>query len=614
MNNNKVNINEAPQRTFNSRQEVYDCFMKQYKGKKSPAEIDQFATNFWKKLQREKKAGNASSTTVSGTTQKPKASLNRYIAPSPSGQTSSNVGKPEFGVKVEITGNGKKKVTLFGIDAKDISFLQDKLLQPDKKTPKPDLGINSLFIRNNFISFFLVPEKTADGKDDFSKPQSEFLGKGINQIQAALFASIGQNKNHSQEGVLQLKDSLAFKVDTMSSDEEAEFFAKGAESEIDMFTNYLNKVNDPETREALLLYSKIYGNAVYGHTLALSNVIRIKAINPNATFVLGPGQWAKYGRGIKANAKRYPLIGWVPTNTSSDGKSIDEKRAEAMKKFGHEMETYGEVGAAIQHAIDIEINRGSGYPLQFVGYDIADTYLFDPKKEDVLQSKPGAIGNIIYTLNKLAQDIENEKRAANGETIEGEDEMFKRTTSALNALKDLCEQRKINVNINTGTSDSSSLVDALISVYSSMATEKANVLKQSNVLKVAEDCTHLTLLMDGIALDQLKRFHHPLVYTKMEVAALAPMLKTVIQRVGHAIYEGAGDDFLSQLKATMKKIGMRVVSNDEVRNRLLNSGNMSVANQTVENTLSAKETIKESFNKWMNRINTSDISKSARII
>jgi hypothetical protein len=610
MKNNKITLNES---NFKSYQDALAWVQKKYPQYSLTKQQD-FANNIMNKQQRISGTPQASASVPKA---KPKASLNKY-GPKQKSSNDDNpdIGKPEFGITVDTTSNGKKKVTIYGIDATDRPFLQDKLLQPDKRTPKPGLGINSLFIKDNFISFFLVPEKTADGKDDFSRVQSEFLGKGVNQLQSALLASIGKNANHSQEGVMQLTDSISHRVDTMSPDEATAFFAKGAESEIDMFTNYLNKVNDPEIREALLLYSKIYGNAIYGHTLALSNVLRIKAINPDATFVLGAGQWGKYGRGIKANATRYPLIGWVSTGNISQT-DIDE----AMKKFGHENEKYGEVGVQVQHLVDIEASRGKGgYPITYIGFDIADTYLYDPKKEDVLQTKPNAVGNIVYTLNKLAQEVEDKNRAENGESIEGEDEMLKRTSSALNALKELCAQRKLNVSINSGASDSSSLVDSLISVYSSMATEKANVLRQTNIQKVAEDCTHLTLLMDGIALDQLNRFHHPLIYTQKEVAALAPMLKSVIQCVGRAIYEGVGDDFLSQLKAAMKKIGMRVVSSDDVRNRLLNSGNanasgsINVVNQTVENTISYKETIKENFGKWVNRINNSDVSKSTRIL
>ena len=93
--------------------------------------------------------------------------------------------------------------------------------------------------------------------------------------------------------------------------------------------------------------------------------------------------------GIKKGAKKYPM--WRIVNKYDPSKQdIDA----AKTKLGHELSQLGDLGVTVLEAIRIEAekeaNKGQKTVfLPYYGYDIADTYRFNPKEDNPLVTKPG---------------------------------------------------------------------------------------------------------------------------------------------------------------------------------------------------------------------------------
>jgi len=469
-----------------------------------------------------------------------------------------NEGKFNPYLEVEVTckdtNEGKKLVSFYGIKPNDMQSVLDRLLLPGSgmfRQVNPAKNVEKAWSKGGALFVIVSPDKIND-----------FLNSGAKSIQSALISS----GNYNNSGLLHLIDETASAMDSISKDEMNKMFDDARTSEVDMWMEYLNKVNDPETRKILELYSKIYGNTVYGHLLSLKNAMIIRNLNGEATFVLGKSTWAKFGRGIKQGAKKYPLWG----ASLKDNVSPSEIKA-AMDSLGHGLEEFGDLGVAVQQAVMIQAGnqgqKGKTYvPFRYIGYDIADTYLYNPKEEDPLTAKPNISSNVVYSLNALAKEAEAKKKAEAGETIQGDDEMKIKTEKALAEMQNICAEKGIKPVEGDGE-PSSKLATMLLDYYTNMLNNNKkiiNVLKPENISQYAQDAVQLTLIMDGIALDQLNRFRHSLVYTQKEAAALAPVIRYVTQKLGRSmVNEEIGGDFTSQYKAALKQLGIKIVK-DEV--------------------------------------------------
>ena len=478
----------------------------------------------------------------------------------------------EVSVSAKNTAEGDGKiVSFFGIKPADMPAVLNRLLLPGDgpfRKPNPLKNIVNAWAKGGTLFVKVAADKA-----------QAFLDTGLKSIVSALVKS----GNYDNDKIVHLEDEASFAVlGAMSKEEMNKLYADTDASVLDMWTQYLNNINDPEVRKALELYSKIYGKTIYGHALSLKNVMSIKAVDPNATFVLGKSTWASFGRGVKANAKKFPLWRFTTKHDASE-----QQIAAAQEALGHGLEEFGNLGVAVQNAIQIEAQKEANkkedlIPIRYIGYDISDTYLYDANEEDPLLSKPNMSSNVVYEINALAKEVEAEKAKKNGEGVDDEfnKEMLDRTDKAVGAMEKLCKDVKIDVDNIKGDPEAR-LVDMLMQYYLALVPQKANVLKAENVRQYAEDAVQLTLCMDNIALNQLNRFHHSLQYTQKEASALAPIIRKAVGAIGRALVEAGDDDFMAAFYRAMKKVGIELVSDEDELN-----------------------SIKESFNNYYNRINS----------
>lgn len=492
-------------------------------------------------------------------------------------------------VSVKPSQDGKSKIlSFYGMKNGDAAVVLDRLLLPGNgpfRKVNPLKNIEKAWSKGPVVHVMVAADKT-----------KEFLDSGMKSIVAALL----KTGSYDGDKILHLQDVADFQMNKLSNEEMKQLYQDAEVSVADLWTDYLNKVNDPETMRILKLYAEIYGNTIYGHALSLRNVMLIKAMASKygkaPTFVLGRSTWNKYGRDVKSGAKPYPLWRYISADKISQA-DYDKAMADAQNAIGQGGADYDELGVTVQNKIEIEANKQLSkgkklIPIKYLGYDIEDTYIIDKKQEDLLNSKPNISGNIQYKLNALAQEIEDKKKADNGEVIDpdGNAAMVARTSKAVAAVEELCAENGVTVT-NNGGSDENRLVEGLLSYYRTQITPKMNVLKPENVEQYAEDAVQLTLIMTDVALNALKRFRHSLVYTQKEATALAPVIRRAVSKIGNAIVsEAFGDNFMAQYQQALNKLGIKIV-NDEM--------SMADAQKPVTNM----NEMRNSFYSILNKIN-----------
>ena len=396
----------------------------------------------------------------------------------------------------------------------------------------------------------------------------DFMKTGLQSIMNALIVS----KNYDFD---RIKNIEHFIFDANPSKKELQDIANQSDADIlTMWTNYMNNLEDPETRAQLQLYAKIYGNTTYGHALSLQNVMAIRAQQANhtetPTFVLGKTKWKQYfNRAIKRGAKPYSLTMYLPKWKPKDA-DVEKLIPDVQKELGHDGTPFNELGSSVRDKIRMEAERraSANIPKEkmvYAGYDVSDTILVNTNEPDPLTSKPGIKGNVIYILNALAEELENQKNAENGNVIDPEsnEAMLNRTQKALDAVIAYCDNLGITIPQPSGNAEND-LTEALLAYYKTQATKKANVLTDKYINQYAEDATMFTYLLTNIGLNQLNRFHHSLTYTEKEVAALEPMMTKIASVIGNAIVqEGIGDTIHNKLMGIFQKLGIKVVPENE---------------------------------------------------
>lgn len=507
--------------------------------------------------------------------------------------------------KVEDTKDGNsKKISFWGLkDRQDAEDALNRIAEPGDslmgRKGLPNKNIKRAWYaatRSGVGLFVVVPKESA----------MDFINTGLKTIIFSFLAS----KKYDNEKILRLEDVVAHKIE--SSDSLSDKFKAMSDAEIsvaDLWQRYLNNINDPTTREALKLYSQIYSNTIYGHALSLGNVLRIRAINPDATFVVSESTWNSWGYGIKKGAKKYPM--WRVVNKYDPSqKDIDTAKA----KLGHELENLGDLGVAVKDAIFIEAqkeaNKGTKTIfLPYYGYDISDVYQYNPKETSPLMSKPNISSNVVYKLNALAQELEDKKQSNLGkENQELKDKVEKQYSISIDVMQKLCDRNSINVDsiINSDSSQQRKLVQLLKAYYeytinakseqkNTKNPNKINVLKPENVQKYIQDAIQLTLLMNNLPYNT-NDFTHSLEYTQNEAATLGPIIKVAAENIGKALVMNEsvfGDGWFGRAyKAALKKLGIKIVPNNDENN--------------TGNSMSPKmqmESIRNKFNDVLNRIN-----------
>lgn len=480
-----------------------------------------------------------------------------------------------------------KVINLYNIDTKSANEIVERL----KDTTKQRVT------RNAWID---KEEPTHVQIKVFDSDIDSWLDSGdLNAVQSVLIKS-----GYNPDEVKHLEDEIATGFYSKDKEKINQAHNEAGETAMDMWQNYLSKINDPVTREQIELYSRVYGNVSYGHVLSVKNATLIKSYDKAATFVLAPGQWKKlFGRGIKRNAKPLPMYVWVPYGKATDKDIEDAKKTAGWEETGNE-----ELSTQVKNDISMKANKTGGFTLRSIGYDVRDTYLLSGAKEDKWSSEIGLLNNLSGELNAAAiQD--RQKRNIQPET--SDTVMDKRTEKAATWMENFCKENGYNTSTNYQDA-SNRLADYLLSYCSANATKKANILSEGNIRTYAENATQITLIITKLGLSALSRFNKQYNYDKKEAAALMNVVFGIAKKLeeNSVVNEGILDwlrnkaAFVKMFMSALKQIGCSVVNKPEQQDNVQQQNNQPQQNNvdTMQNSQTIED-VRNNFNESFNRIN-----------
>lgn len=395
----------------------------------------------------------------------------------------------------------------------------------------------------------------------FDKEIDQWLDGGdLNAIQSILLKA-----GYNADEVKHMEDEIATSFYSKDKEKIDKAHNEANENSMEMWQNYLSKINDPVTRSQIELYSRVYGNVSYGHILSIKNASLIKSYDKDATFVLAPGQWKNlFGRGIRRNAKPLPMYVWVPVGKATEKDIEDAKREAGWEQTGSE-----DLSTQVKNDINMKANKTGGFTLRSVGYDVRDTYLLSGAKEDKWSTEIGLLNNLSGELNQAAIA---DKQQRNIQNIDVDTVMEKRTEMAANWMEQFCQENGYDT--QTRYQDpGNKLADYLLSYCTANATKKANILSQGNIQTYAENATQITLIITNLGLNALSRFHRTYEYSRQEATTLMNVVFGIAKKLeeNSVINEGIGSwfrdkaQFIKAFLKALKMIGCGIKKEEKVQ-------------------------------------------------
>lgn len=429
-------------------------------------------------------------------------------------------------------------------------------------------------------------------------------GGDLNAVQSVLLKS----GNYDTEEVMHLEDEIATGFYSKNREKINAAHNEAGENAMEMWQNYLSKINDPVTLEQLKLYSRVYGNTTYGHVLSIKNANLIRTYDKDATFVLAPSQWKKFGRGVKRGAKPLPMYVWIPNN-----KATDKDFEDAKNQNGWEDTESDNLSLQVKNDIAMKANKSGGITLRSVGYDVRDTYLLSGMKEDPWTNEIGLLNNLNGQLNRAAM-VDKETRGVK-EPENKDVEMEQRTEKAANWMEQFCKEGGYDTS-TPFTDASNRLADYLLAYCEANATKKANILSEGNIRTYAENATQVTLILTNLAWPALSRFNKTYTYDKKEAATLMNIVFGIARKLeensvlNEGIFSWLRDKvaFAKKFLQALRQIGCKVVDNKNTEQPADNNVENTPAEEPVNNNTEAQddtilEGIKNDFNNTFNKIN-----------
>ena len=221
-------------------------------------------------------------------------------------------------------------------------------------------------------------------------------------------------------------DSVRDEIMSGNLDEinEAEL-KKQNEQYVDLFTQIITSLGNPETQKLLQTISKIGFNIneeVYGKVRSPDNVLRTYSVKKDATFVASRGGWRKFNRYIATGAT--PIYLSVPNVSQRDNNkaerqlSITQSQAEKL-------------GPHITDSFRIHTTTGiSGFHLVSF-YDVSDTRVYS-HKEDLWTGRAGLVDNLRGILNDFAtNELEVDKEELDNLGLKPDDDKNEKFSTVL---------------------------------------------------------------------------------------------------------------------------------------------------------------------------------------
>ena len=453
--------------------------------------------------------------------------------------------------------------TIYGMDANEINAIKNAL---DKNPQKHTLNAIG---KNNAL---LIRILTND--------LDNWYQTGLKTIQSILIKS----GNYDNDEVMHLEDEIYAKSgNAVSKDTKMKEYKDSKVKAIEIWKDYVSRLNDPEVRKIIEMYSVLPTHKEYGHLLSAKNAMLIRSVNTDATFILPISGWRALNRGVKKGAKRYVI--YIPKGSEQEKQEVKS----VIKKMGWGNIPYDELPEQVKRKVDIETNGMSAKLFMPVyEYDYSDTYLFKGQ-EDIFNNTIGLRNNLTGELNAHAK-----ADAAKSSNMTPDELMVKRTKAANNYMMEVCQEKGIKYNQNPNPSIN--LVNMLEAKYKKDAM-KMDILRDTNINKFAENATHITLLMGKLAYDTLNMFSHGYEYTNKEVGEMINFVGRTISDINANIkmnesrFKLNENNFVNSFMKAFKNIGCTIKNENDnfEENKQFNESRLDeIIKESIHNTLKKK--------------------------
>lgn len=259
-----------------------------------------------------------------------------------------------------------------------------------------------------------------------TKPTDLNFPKTANIVNS--YKYLESTNEYDMPSLQQMTEDLASAANDIITKDDKEKINKSTD---ELWLKFMKDIKKPETQLLLKSFGQYsLADSTFGWKLAESNLLRVKAQKPDATFVQTRKQWHdKFKRRVLPNATKIGVM--VPLNNSAYQNQAD--KANTMRRVGYKDNvSYNDLSRQQKDYIDISSVEGEAKSFMLITYyDVSDTALIDPTGEDIWSDTIGFDNNLTGHLNKAALQY---KASQGGSSVEDVAKLYNNEEGDIKAL------------------------------------------------------------------------------------------------------------------------------------------------------------------------------------
>lgn len=489
-------------------------------------------------------------------------------------------------IKLDYTVAGKKFNNKIRKTWENQTWLNYENLRPEDKTiMKTKFG--GFIGKNGSVGFSTVKP---------SDPQNQKTANIINS-----YKYLESTNEYEMPPLQQMMDDLISATNDIITKDDRERIAKSTD---EMWFKFMKEIKKPETQLLLKSFGQYsLSDSTFGWKLAESNLMRVRAQKPDATFVQTRKQWHdKFKRRVVPNAIKIGVM--IPLNNSAYQNQND--KANTMKRVGYKDDVnYNDLSRQQKDYIDISSVEGEAKSFMLMTYyDVSDTVLIDPNGEDIWSDTIGFDNNLTGHLNKAALEF---KASQTGGSVDDISKLYHNEEGDVKALTiALAEGIKESYPDVTTSIPNKNNINAYKKCYSDMLEalsdklieEKSKIVKKENRAQGVLIATTIVMCLTRIAPEKvaLRLANNEL--TEDSYFELRSIINGIIGLMRkhmpkqETINKNMNEEVLPMLGSVDDLLHMMGMSRKDVRK--------TNDDELLDDSITE---IKENFNKLFNRIN-----------
>lgn len=372
-----------------------------------------------------------------------------------------------------------------------------------------------------------------------------------------------------------------------------------------MWLEFMKMLEDPKIQELLRSMGQYnLAKDAYGWKISFHNIQRVLATKPDATFVQTRNNWKNlFGRRLKKDATRLILLVPLKNNTAT----ADDKR-KTMDRLGFSKDTdYSMLTTQQKQSVDnFSSTRDATYFIRMPYYDVSDTELINPNGHDKWSEEEGYDNNMTRHLNKAALlnaggDVPQEEREKIYNNENGDLKLL--ATTLANGIK----RKYPSVRVSLPRQDNE---DAYAMCYKEMVSNladylienKAKIAKAENRTQSIKIVSLFVLCFTHVCADDVLVGLKNDVLTDKAYLELRTIINDIIWLLNTNTNMSESKGYIMEKFKTLDSLDQMLSMMGMTRNDVKKDEEQL----RMESLEKERKTIKEQFDKMMNRIKQAD--------